>query len=75
MTAKGGLLRSIMFPKPVDFKFYRDTYLFMLSLAAVAFLGMIYTLVLMVSQVLKFFHTAIMCKSHLAAFICGVVAL
>lgn len=47
-TAKGGLLRSIMFPKPVDFKFHRDTYMFMLSLAAVSVIGMIYTLVLMV---------------------------
>lgn len=48
MTAKGGLLRSIMFPKKVDFKFYRDTYYFILALAAIAFLGMIYTVAIMV---------------------------
>lgn len=50
MTAKGGLLRSIMFPKKVDFKFYRDTYYFVLALAAVSLIGMIYTLVVMVSM-------------------------
>ena len=50
MTAKGELLRSIMFPKKVDFKFYRDTYYFVLALAAVSLIGMIYTLVFMVSE-------------------------
>lgn len=48
MTAKGGLIRSIQFPKPVDFKFYRDTYMFMIALALIALVGMIFTLVLMV---------------------------
>lgn len=27
-TMKGGLLRSMMFPKPHDFQFYRDSFLF-----------------------------------------------
>ncbi|XP_067950022.1 polyamine-transporting ATPase 13A3-like [Watersipora subatra] len=50
MTAKGNLIRSIMFPKPVDFRFYRDIYMFMISLAVIAFMGMIYTVVLMVDR-------------------------
>ena len=49
MTSKGELVRSIMFPKPVDFKFSQDTYKFIAALALIACIGMIYTLVLMVS--------------------------
>ncbi|CAG5128889.1 unnamed protein product, partial [Candidula unifasciata] len=44
-TAKGELVRAILFPKPLDFKFYRDAIRFVLFLAVVASLGMIYALV------------------------------
>ncbi|KAK3088339.1 hypothetical protein FSP39_017880 [Pinctada imbricata] len=47
-TAKGELVRSILYPKPVDFKFNRDTYIFVVSLALIALIGFIYTIVLMV---------------------------
>ncbi|XP_047230374.1 polyamine-transporting ATPase 13A3 isoform X2 [Girardinichthys multiradiatus] len=45
-TAKGQLVRSILYPKPTDFKLYRDAYLFLLCLVAVAGIGFIYSLVL-----------------------------
>jgi len=45
-------VRSILFPKPVDFKFSQDGIKFVGCLAIIALIGMIYTLVLMVSQVL-----------------------
>jgi magnesium-transporting ATPase (P-type) len=48
-TAKGELVRSILFPKPVDFKFSQDGIKFMGFLAIIAVMGMIYTLILMVS--------------------------
>uniref|UniRef100_A0A8C7EYV6 Polyamine-transporting ATPase 13A3 n=1 Tax=Oncorhynchus kisutch TaxID=8019 RepID=A0A8C7EYV6_ONCKI len=35
-TAKGQLVRSILYPKPTDFKLYRDAYLFLLCLVAIA---------------------------------------
>ncbi|BFZ23491.1 hypothetical protein BsWGS_26528 [Bradybaena similaris] len=44
-TAKGELVRAILFPKPLDFKFYRDAVRFVLFLAVVASLGMTYALV------------------------------
>ncbi|XP_059164770.1 polyamine-transporting ATPase 13A3-like isoform X2 [Physella acuta] len=47
-TSKGDLVRSIMFPKPVDFKFQRHAYYFVLVLAGIALLGFVYTIVLMV---------------------------
>uniref|UniRef100_A0A8C5IRK7 Polyamine-transporting ATPase 13A3 n=1 Tax=Junco hyemalis TaxID=40217 RepID=A0A8C5IRK7_JUNHY len=44
-TAKGQLVRSILYPKPTDFKLYRDAYLFLLSLVVVAGFGFLYTIV------------------------------
>eukprot|EP00066_Takifugu_rubripes_P025642 XP_011614908.1 PREDICTED: probable cation-transporting ATPase 13A3 isoform X1 [Takifugu rubripes] len=45
-TEKGQLVRSILHPKPTDFKLYRDAYLFLLCLVGVAAIGFIYTIVL-----------------------------
>ncbi|XP_055351131.1 polyamine-transporting ATPase 13A3-like isoform X2 [Paramacrobiotus metropolitanus] len=45
-TNKGNLIRSIMYPKPVDFKFYRHTYYFIIVLAAIALCGLIYSAIL-----------------------------
>ena len=50
LTSKGELVRSILYPKPVDFKFQRHSYYFILFLAAVACIGFIYTIILMVSK-------------------------
>lgn len=44
-TSKGQLVRSILYPKPTDFKLYRDAYLFLLCLVVVAGIGFIYTIV------------------------------
>ncbi|CAL9696093.1 unnamed protein product [Knipowitschia caucasica] len=45
-TAKGQLVRSILYPKPTDFKLYRDAYLFLLCLVGVAGIGFIYSIIL-----------------------------
>ncbi|XP_043280695.1 polyamine-transporting ATPase 13A3 isoform X2 [Venturia canescens] len=44
-TSKGGLVRSIMYPPPVDFKFEQDSYKFVELLAGIASIGVIYTIV------------------------------
>ncbi|XP_019388479.1 PREDICTED: probable cation-transporting ATPase 13A3 isoform X1 [Crocodylus porosus] len=44
-TSKGQLIRSILYPKPTDFKLYKDAYMFLLSLVVVAGIGFIYTVV------------------------------
>ncbi|XP_043926231.1 polyamine-transporting ATPase 13A3 [Protopterus annectens] len=44
-TSKGQLVRSILYPRPTDFKLYRDAYLFLLCLVLVAAVGFIYTIV------------------------------
>ena len=41
-TARGDLIRSILFPKPMDFKFYRDSISFILLLFCIAAIGMAY---------------------------------
>ena len=46
LTAKGELVRSIMFPKPVDFKFNRHIAKFIACLAGLALIGFTYTVIL-----------------------------
>uniref|UniRef100_A0A914C2A8 Cation-transporting ATPase n=1 Tax=Acrobeloides nanus TaxID=290746 RepID=A0A914C2A8_9BILA len=47
-TLKGQLVRSIMYPKPVDFRFTKDLFKFVGFLACIAALGFAYTLVVMI---------------------------
>ncbi|CAH2008119.1 unnamed protein product [Acanthoscelides obtectus] len=44
-TAKGSLVRSILYPPPVDFRFEKDSYKFVAVLGLVAFTGFLYTLI------------------------------
>ena len=48
LTSKGSLVRSILYPPPVDFQFEKDSYKFIVILAMIATIGMVYTLVKMV---------------------------
>jgi len=43
-TFKGFLIRQIMFPPPLKFKFYEDSIKYILFLAFLAFFGLLYTL-------------------------------
>lgn len=56
-TAKGNLVRSILYPPPVDFKFERDSYKFVQLLAAIASIGFLYTVVTKV-------HRIVLCYLH-----------
>ncbi|KAH9590893.1 hypothetical protein MS3_00010368 [Schistosoma haematobium] len=49
MTTKGELVRSIMFPKPMKFKFTQDVYQFLGALCGVALVSLCVTIYLMVS--------------------------
>ncbi|XP_030071563.1 probable cation-transporting ATPase 13A4 [Microcaecilia unicolor] len=49
-TAKGELVRSILYPKPMSFKLYRDAFKFLLFLTTVAVIGLIYTVVVFAMQ-------------------------
>jgi hypothetical protein len=49
-TAKGELVRSILYPKPVDFKFNTDTYKYVGGMALIALCGMIFSIVLRVGS-------------------------
>lgn len=43
LTAKGGMVRSILFPKPLNMKFYWDSIKFILILSCLAVVAFIYT--------------------------------
>lgn len=45
LTSKGSLVRSIMYPPPVDFKFQQDSYKFVGVLAGIASVGFIQTVI------------------------------
>uniref|UniRef100_A0A8C3PPZ2 Cation-transporting ATPase n=1 Tax=Calidris pygmaea TaxID=425635 RepID=A0A8C3PPZ2_9CHAR len=49
-TAKGDLVRSILYPKPVNFKLYRDAFKFIIGLSAIGVFGLIYTVCVFVSH-------------------------
>lgn len=49
-TAKGDLIRSILYPPPVDYKFEQDSYKFIKLLGLVAFIGFLYTVVTKISR-------------------------
>lgn len=44
-TTKGALIRSMLFPKPIGFKFYRDSVRFIGVLAGIAGLGFCFSAV------------------------------
>lgn len=56
MTTKGELIRSILYPPPVDFKFDRDSYKFIGILSLIALCGFIYTIVIKVNIYFLFLH-------------------
>ncbi|KAK7028908.1 hypothetical protein SK128_015024 [Halocaridina rubra] len=43
-TAKGELIRSILYPRPLDFKFYKDTMKFIIFMFVIAAIGMSYSI-------------------------------
>lgn len=49
-TLKGKLVRTILFPKPTKFKFYRDSMLFILVLGIVSIIGFVVIIPSFVSQ-------------------------
>nr|XP_048680762.1 polyamine-transporting ATPase 13A2 isoform X3 [Caretta caretta] len=49
-TAKGDLISSILYPKPVSFRFYRDAVKFVLFLAVLALIGATYSTVILIKN-------------------------
>ncbi|NWQ95272.1 AT132 ATPase, partial [Burhinus bistriatus] len=49
-TAKGDLISSILYPKPVSFKFYKDAVKFVLFLSVLAFVGTLYSILILVKN-------------------------
>lgn len=47
LTAKGGMVRSILYPKPLNIKFYWDSLKFILLLSILAGVGFVYTILVL----------------------------
>ncbi|KAL7637604.1 UNVERIFIED_CONTAM: hypothetical protein RMT77_012333 [Armadillidium vulgare] len=50
LTSKGSLVRSIMYPPPVDFKFHQDAYRFLLFLVGIFSVGFVYSVIMKAHQ-------------------------
>uniref|UniRef100_A0A8C1VTC1 ATPase cation transporting 13A2 n=1 Tax=Cyprinus carpio TaxID=7962 RepID=A0A8C1VTC1_CYPCA len=49
-TAKGDLISSILYPQPLDFRFFRDAMKFLLFLGLLALVGTIYSIVILLNS-------------------------
>ncbi|XP_062987808.1 probable cation-transporting ATPase 13A5 [Elgaria multicarinata webbii] len=49
-TAKGDLVRSILYPKPLNFRLYREAFKFIVCLALIGILGLVYAACVYVSR-------------------------
>ena len=54
-TAKGELVRSILYPKPIGFRFYMDSIKFVLLLLAVALCGVVYCVYVYITKGVRTF--------------------
>ncbi|EMP27108.1 Putative cation-transporting ATPase 13A4 [Chelonia mydas] len=59
-TAKGDLVRSILYPKPMNFKLYRDALKFIIILTLIGVLGLIYTVCVYVQHKKPVTETVVM---------------
>jgi cation-transporting ATPase 13A3/4/5 len=49
-TLKGQLIRSVMYPKPIDFQFTKDLLMFVGFMFAISLIGFVYTIIIMILQ-------------------------
>src|SRR6218665_1682098 len=49
-TVKGELVKSILFPKPIDFKFNRHINHFLIGMAGIALIGFVFTIVMKIQR-------------------------
>ena len=50
VTTKGALIRGILYPRPIKFKFYEESYVFVAAMALVAVLGFCATIPLLIKH-------------------------
>ena len=53
-TVKGGLVRSILFPKQLNVKLWKDSIKFVLTLGVLAFFGVVYSLTVLLIHGVSF---------------------
>lgn len=53
-TSKGSLVRSILYPNPIDFKFEKDSFKYVFLTACIAMLAIVYEVWLKVRKLITF---------------------
>lgn len=59
-TTKGALTRSMLFPKPSGFKFYRDSFRYIMVMAVVALCGFVVSFINFIRLGVSEFHTTML---------------
>jgi cation-transporting ATPase 13A2 len=63
-TSKGKLVLSILFPRPTQFKYYRDSIRFLTLLFAISFIGIAYSSVRWVIMDVPLYEFILRCMNH-----------
>lgn len=69
-TAKGDLVRSILYPRPLNFQLYRDAFKFIVGLSAIGVLGLIYTVCVFTYHKVSMGHASRL-QANSKTFFCG----
>lgn len=59
-TAKGELVRSILYPRPLDFKFYKDAMKFIIFLFFIASIGMSYSVYIYIQHKVSYAYLIVL---------------
>ncbi|XP_069476247.1 probable cation-transporting ATPase 13A4 [Ambystoma mexicanum] len=72
-TTKGDMVRSILYPKPVNFKLHRDVGRFFMFLAFLALIGIIYTIIIYVPRGVSAWRIIVESLVLLTSAICPII--
>ncbi|KAJ1086895.1 hypothetical protein NDU88_000093 [Pleurodeles waltl] len=72
-TTKGDMVRSILYPKPVNFKLHRDVARFFMFLAFLALIGIVYTIIIFVPRRISAWRIIVESLVLLTSAICPII--
>ncbi|KAM9316057.1 putative cation-transporting ATPase 13A4 [Gastrophryne carolinensis] len=72
-TTKGDMVRSILYPKPLNFKLHRDVKWFFIFLGILAIVGIIYAVIIFVQRQVSAWRIIVECLVLLTSAICPII--
>ncbi|KAM8953105.1 putative cation-transporting ATPase 13A4 [Pelodytes ibericus] len=72
-TTKGDMVRSILYPKPLNFKLHRDVKWFFVFLGILAIIGIVYTVIIFVQRQVSAWRIIVEALVLLTSAICPII--